>query len=109
MKKKMKHFIISALLVGTIGLVGNTAFAATFGDACSGASSQEILQIKYEGAAWNDSCSPYIYTAFEYSRNGKVLLTKYAYNGKVTGSVWDDLRWGEKYTTKFRWWRGPLK
>lgn len=109
MKKKMKHFIISALLVGTIGLVGNTAFAATFGDACSGASSQEILQIKYEGAAWNYSCSPYLYTAFEYSRNGKVLLKKNAYNGIVTGFVWDDLLWGEMFTTKFRWWRGPLK
>ena len=36
-------------------------------------------------------------------------MKRTAYNGKVTGSVWDDLRWGEKYKTKFNWGRGPYK
>ena len=36
-------------------------------------------------------------------------MTKVAYKGKVTGAVWDDLRWGKKYTTKFSWHRGSKK
>ncbi|MED3625355.1 hypothetical protein P4482_07650 [Neobacillus thermocopriae] len=108
-KMKMKQFIISALVVGTIGLGGNTVFGATFGDSTSGASSEESFQIKYNGAAWNYSKSKYQYTSFKYTRDGRTLLSKTAYNGKVTGSVWDDLRWGDKYTTYFSWKRGPLK
>jgi hypothetical protein len=108
-KMKMKQFIISALVVGTIGLGANTAFGATFGDSSSGASSVESFQIKYDGAAWNYSSSKYKSTSFKYTRDGRTLLSKTAYNGKVTGSVWDDLRWGDKYTTYFSWWRGALK
>ena len=109
MKKKAKQFMIALLVVGTIGLGANTALAATFGNKYSGASSKEVFQIKYNGAAWNYSNSPYKYTMFKYSRNGRTLLSKTAYTTKVTGSVWDDLRWGDKYTTKFNWKRGARK
>jgi hypothetical protein len=106
MKKRTKQFICSMLVVGTIGLgASSTADAASFGTSASGASSQESLQIRYNGAAWNYSKSPYNSTWFKYSRNGRTLLSKTAYNGKVTGSVWGDLRWGGKYTTKFNWGR----
>ena len=107
--KKIKQFMCSALAVGIIGLGTVTASAASFGNASSGASSVESLQIKYDGEAWNYSSSPYKYTSFTYKRDNRTLLTKTAYTGKVTGSVWDDLRWGEKYTTKFSWARGALK
>jgi hypothetical protein len=109
MKKKTKQIVCSVLLVGTIGLGANTAFGATFGNSSSGASSVESFQIKYDGAAWNYSSSPYRSTSFKYTRNGRTLLSKTAYSSKVTGSVWDDLRWGDKYTTKFSWNRGALK
>ncbi|REH77760.1 hypothetical protein [Staphylococcus felis] len=76
--------------------LGSTpAFAETFGNSKSGASSVESFQIKYNGASWNYKGSDYKSTSFKYSRNGRTLLTKTAYNGKVTGSVWNDLRWGE--------------
>jgi hypothetical protein len=109
MKKKTKQFVCSVLLVGTIGLGANTAFGATFGNSASGASSVESFQIKYDGAAWNYSSSPYRSTSFKYTRNSRTLLSKTAYSSKVTGSVWDDLRWGDKYTTYFSWNRGALK
>lgn len=109
MKKKMRQFICSVLVVGTIVLGGNAAFAASFGNASSGASSVEVFQIKYNGAAWNYSHSNYRSTSFKYSRNGRTLLRKTAYNSKVTGSVWDDIRWGDKYTTEFAWYRGARK
>ena len=80
-----------------------------FGNKYSGASTEEVLQIRYDGAAWNYKQSPYKSTSFIYTRNGKVLLQRTAFNGKVTGSVWDDIRWGSKFTTKFSWWRGPRK
>lgn len=51
--------------------------------------------------------SGYSWASFTYSRNGVTLLTKTAYNGRVEGSVWDDLiHWGEAYTTKFSWNHG---
>ncbi|MEH7201677.1 hypothetical protein [Bacillus safensis] len=107
--KKMKKFICSALVVATIGLSANTASAASFGNSSSGASSVESWQIIYNGAAWNYSKSKYKSTSFKYTRDGRTLLTKTAYRGKVTGSVMDDLRWGNKYTTKFTWKRGARK
>lgn len=110
MKRKLKQVVSCLLIVGLLTLgSASVAFAATFGDSSSGASSVESFQIKYDGAAWNYSSSPYQYTSFTYSRNGKTLMNKVAYSGKVTGSVWDDLRWGDKYTTKFNWNRGPRK
>lgn len=108
--KKMKKIICSALLIGTIGLGANTALAANFGNSSSGASSVESFQIKYDGAAWNYSSSPYKSTFFKYTRDERTLLYKSASNGKVTGSVWDDLiHWGDKYTTVFNWGRGAYK
>lgn len=92
-----------ALTVGTISV----AYAANFGNSLNGASNVEVLQVKYNGAAWNYSGSGYSWASFKYSRNGRTLLTKTAYNGKVTGSVWDDLiHWGDEYTTKFSWNNG---
>ena len=109
MKKKVKQIICTALVAGSLGLGTTTALAASFGSSSSGASSVESLQIRYNGAAWNYSNSPYKSTSFKYVRNGKTLTNKVAYNGKVTDSVWDDLRWGDKYTTKFSWDRGARK
>lgn len=98
------------VIVGALAIGGaNVAYAATFGNSSSGASSTESFQIRYDGAAWNYSSSPYKSTSFTYSRNGRTLMNKVAYNGKVTGSVWDDLRWGDKYTTKFNWNREARK
>lgn len=106
MKKKIKRIICSMLVVGLIGLGTNTVYAAYFGNASSGASSVEVFQVKYNGAAWNYSSSNYAATWFKYTRNGRTLLYRIAYNGKVTGSVWDDLiHWGDKYTTHFNWGR----
>ncbi|MFC4387857.1 hypothetical protein ACFOZ1_08540 [Gracilibacillus marinus] len=109
MKKKTRQLICTMLVFSTIILGANTVFAASFGSASSGASSEEVFQIKYNGAAWNYSNSNYKSTSFKYTRNGRTLLSKTAYSGKVTGSVWDDIRWGDKYTTKFSWSRGARK
>ncbi|TKD70755.1 hypothetical protein [Pseudalkalibacillus hwajinpoensis] len=110
MKKKAKKFIISGLVVGAMGLgIGSTASAASFGYSASGASSVESYEIRYDGAAWNYYSSPYKWTSFKYSRDGRTLLSKTAYSSKVTGSVYDDLRWGDKYNTKFNWNRGSLR
>ncbi|MCD8794991.1 hypothetical protein MUA77_12720 [Mammaliicoccus sciuri] len=106
MKKNFKKVTTSLLIASVIGLGSSTAFAASFGNASSGASSNESMQIKYNGAAWNYSKSKYKSTSFKYARNGRTLMSKTAYNGKVTGSVWDDVRWGDKYNTKFTWSRG---
>ena len=107
-KFKCNKNIVKILMVLTLVLgVGSVAYASTYGNSMNGASNEEVLQVRYNGAAWNYSGSGYNWASFKYSRNGQTLLTKTAYNGKVTGSVWDDLvRWGEKYTTKFNWNRG---
>lgn len=106
--KKFSKKIISLLVALTLTVgVASVAYAADFGNSKNGASNVEVLQVKYDGAAWNYSDSGYSWASFKYTRNGKTLLTKTAYNGKVTGSVWDDLiNWGEEYTTKFNWNRG---
>lgn len=109
MKKNMKKIARLLLVVGILGFGSITAFAASFGDSSSGASSTESYQIRYTGAAWNYSSSNYKSTSFKYTRDGKTLMSKTAYDSKVTGSVWDDLLWGEKYTTKFYWSRGARK
>ncbi|UTR14254.1 hypothetical protein MM221_17055 [Salipaludibacillus sp. LMS25] len=105
----MSQFICSLLVFGTIGLGANTAYGATFGNSNSGASSTEVFEVRYNGAAWNYAASPYKYTSFKYTRDGRTLLSKTAYSSKVTGSVWDDIRWGDKYTTKFNWSRGARR
>jgi hypothetical protein len=107
-KLKAGKKIIALLLALTLTVgLGSVAYAATFGNAKNGASNVEVLQVKYNGAAWNYSGSGYNWASFKYTRNGRTLLTKTAYSGKVTGSVWDDLiHWGEKYTTRFNWNRG---
>ncbi|WP_283619250.1 hypothetical protein [Flavonifractor plautii] len=102
-KKIASLFLALTLMAG----LGTVAYAATFGTALNGASNVEVLQVKYDGAAWNYPGSGYNWASFTYSRNGRTLLTKTAYNGKVTGSVWDDLiHWGDEYTTKFNWNNG---
>ena len=108
MKMKIKKMIGTMILAVSLVIGGGvTAYAATFGNSLNGASSVEVLQVKYNGAAWNYSGSGYNFASFTYTRNGRTLLSKTAYNGKVTGSVWDDLiHWGEAYTTRFYWNRG---
>ncbi len=104
MKIKLKKSIGTMLVVGILTLGGvNTAYAASFGNSLNGASSEEVLQIRYNGAAWNYSKSGYKNASFKYTRDGRTLLSRTATNGKVTGSVWDDLRWGNKYVTHFSW------
>ncbi|AOZ72073.1 hypothetical protein BK816_01150 [Boudabousia tangfeifanii] len=81
-----------------------TAYAATFGNNLNGASSVEVLQVKYNGAAWNYAGSGYKNAWFKYSRNGKTLMYKTVNRGRVTGSVWDNLwDWSKSQTTKFNW------
>ena len=104
MKRKLKKAISTLMIAGALTLgASNMAFAASFGNSLNGASSNEVLQIRYNGAAWNYSGSGYKNASFKYTRNGKTLLSKTATSGKVSGSVWDDLRWGDKYTTYFSW------
>lgn len=105
MKKKFRNYfnVLMVAFALTIG-VTSMAYAASFGSSLNGASTEEVLQVKYNGAAWNYSGSGYRNASFKYTRNGKTLLSKTATSGKVTGSVWDDLiHWGDKYTTKFSW------
>lgn len=92
--------LVAALAVGGAG----TAYAASFGNAQNGASSVEVFQVRYDGAAWNYPGSGYNSAWFKYARNGRTLLHKTAWNGKVTGSVWDNLvNWSDKQTTQFTW------
>lgn len=107
-KSKLGKKITALLLVLTLTVgFGTVVYAATFGNDKNGASNVEVLQVKYDGAAWNYSGSGYSWASFTYSRNGRTLLNKVAYDGKVTGSVWDDLvHWDEEYTTKFNWNHG---
>lgn len=102
-----KRITILLLVLALTFALGSVAYAASFGNEKNGASSEEVLQVKYNGAAWNYSGSGYNWASFTYSRNGRTLLSKTAYSGKVTGSVWDDLiHWGEEYTTLFSWDHG---
>lgn len=109
MRNNIKNVTSSILVASIIVMSSTPAFAASFGDRNSGASSVESFQIRYTGAAWNYPKSKYKSTSFKYARNGRTLMNKIAYNGKVSGSVWDDLRWGKKYNTKFTWARGARK
>ena len=103
---KIRKSIIALTFALALGIT-SVAYAASFGNSLNGASSTEVLQVKYDGAAWNHPGSGYSWASFKYTRKGVTLLTKTAYNGKVTGSVWDDLlHWGDEYTTKFSWNRG---
>lgn len=104
LKRKMAAVSLAAAL--TMG-GASAAEAATFGDSRNGASTVEVLQVKYDGAAWNYSGSGYRYASFKYTRGGRTLMHKYAYNGKVTGSVWDNLiDWSSNARTYFSWNRG---
>ena len=104
--KKYKLAIISAVF---LTLSSSVACAATFGNKYSGASSVETMQVRYTGSAWNYKKSRYKSTYFKYVRGSRTLLYRFVSNGKVTGSVWDDMRWGNKYTTRFYWGHGALK
>lgn len=107
-KSKVSKKITALLLALTLSVgAGSVVYAATFGTALNGASSDEVFYVKYDGAAWNYPGSGYSWASFTYSRNGVTLLTKTAYNGRVEGSVWDDLiHWGDEYTTIFKWNNG---
>lgn len=106
----MKKILITSLLLLTVlSADSEIAIATDYGDNISGASTNEVFQIRYDGAAWNYNNSRYVSTSFSYSRNNVTLLTRVAYNGKVTGSVYDNIISGDKYTTYFNWWRGGLK
>ena len=105
MKKKTKNKLSAIVLAGALTLGGvSTAYAGSFGNHLNGASTKEVLQVKYNGAAWNYRGSGYKSAWFKYTRNGKTLLYRYVKNGKVTGSVWDNLvDWSKKQTTRFYW------
>lgn len=103
-KKKTAAVSLAAILAA--GGVA-PAFAASFGNSLNGASSVEVFQVKYDGAAWNYPGSGYSHAWFKYSRGGKTLMYKVATNGKVTGSVWDNLiDWSSNQTTMFTWGNG---
>lgn len=94
--------LAAALAVGG----ASVAEADTFGTRSNGASTVEVLQVRYDGAAWNYSGSGYKNAWFKYSRNGRTLLTKTAFNGRVASSVWDNLfDWSSNQTTRFNWGR----
>ena len=106
-ENKIRKYLSGVIVVSLLSLsLGLTAFAASFGNDSCGASSEEVLQIRYDGAAWNYTGSEYSWASFTYTRGDRTLMHKCVDEGKVTGSVWDDLRWGDKYTTRFSWNRG---
>ncbi|SES10171.1 hypothetical protein [Lachnobacterium bovis] len=108
--KGLKKRICALVMAGTMMFGGAcSVYAATFGDKNSGASSDEYVEFVYHGTAWNYKKSSYKSTYFVYTRNGRTLMKKTAYNGKVSGNVTDDIRWGDKYTTKFKWGHGAKK
>lgn len=100
-KKTVRGLVLATVL--TLGATNMVAFAYSGGNSKCGASSKEVLQIKYDGACWNYKGSGYTYSTFKYVRDNKTLVSRKATNGKATASVWDDLRWGDKYNTKFSW------
>ncbi|MFW0121926.1 hypothetical protein [Rothia sp. CCM 9419] len=105
MKKTLKNKVIALGVASALALGGApSAQAATFGNHLNGASTREVFQVRYDGAAWNYNGSGYRNAWFKYTRNGKVLMFRYAWTGKTTGSVWDNLfDWGSNQTTQFRW------
>lgn len=105
MKTNLKKATTAGIVsLSMLGAGTGVAYGATFGTSLNGASSVEVLQVKYDGAAWNYKGSGYKNASFKYTRNGQTLLSRTATNGKVTGSVWDDLlRWGDQYRTIFTW------
>lgn len=105
MKTKLKRRLAALALCAALTLGGaTTAYAYTYGNHLSGASSVEIYQVMYKGSAWNYPGSGYNYTWFKYVRNGAELLKRGTHRGKVSGYVWDDLiNWGPSHTTKFYW------
>lgn len=99
-KKKFSALMCATLLASTAVSVG----AATFGNGKCGASNVEVLQVRYNGAAWNYSGSGYKWASFTYTRNGRTLMKKTVNQGRVSGSVWDDLiHWDDAHTTHFYW------
>ncbi|WP_185805789.1 hypothetical protein [Mammaliicoccus sciuri] len=53
MRNNIKNVTSSILVASIIVMSSTPAFAASFGDRNSGASSVESFQIRYTGAAWN--------------------------------------------------------
>lgn len=104
---KIKNKIVALVLSATLAFgSGGVALAKTFGNSLNGASTVEVMQVRYDGAAWNYKGSGYKGAWFKYTRNGKTLMYKSVRRGKVTGSVWDNLiDWSREQTTKFRWGR----
>lgn len=108
-RRKLTQILGSLLLsVSLILGVGSAAYADTYtyGDSLCGASTEEVLGVGYYGAAWRHTGSKYKWASFTYSRNGSVIVTKKAYNGKVSAWVWDSPFWGSSNTTVFNWNRG---
>ena len=106
--KQIKRRICILLLALSLLILGAfNVYAYEGGDKWNGASNYEYFQVMYKGAAWNYRGSGYNYAWYRYSRNGKTIQYKIAYNGRVSGSVWDNLLvWGNAGRTYFNWNRG---
>lgn len=105
MKCTLKNKLVALGIAAVLAVGGaSTAYATSFGNRLNGASSTEVLQIRYDGAAWNYRGSGYRNAWFRYSRNGRTLLYREVRNGRVTGTVWDNLiDWSPSQTTRFTW------
>ena len=62
--KKITALVLALTL--TIGF-GTVVYATTYGNLKNGASTEEVLQVKYNGAAWNYSNSGYDWASFKYT------------------------------------------
>ncbi len=102
MKKRFSSILCALAFASALTV---PASAQSWGNSKCGASNVEVLQVRYNGAAWVYSGSGKTWCWFKYSRNGRTLMQKTArYNQKVTGSVWDDLiHWDDAHTTKFNY------
>ena len=103
MKRKVTSVLCALICVLSLAL---TVGAATFGNSRCGASSDHYLELLYHGKCWVYSDSGYKWASFKYTRNGEVLASRKSLGGVESATVFDDLRWGDKYTTKFNWNRG---
>jgi len=107
-KSSKKIFALLFALTITLGFETGLN-AVMFGNSMNGASTVERYQVRYDGAAWNHPGmrNRYTWASFRYSRRGRTILSRFVRDGRVTGSVWDDLiDWGDGGRTYFGWNNG---
>ncbi len=94
--------VLAGLLTFSLSVPAH-ADSATYGNSLHGASTNETLELRYTGAAWNYAGSGHAGAWFKYVRNGKQLTYKEVTQGRVEDKIWDSPKWGDKGRTYFYW------